>query len=36
MKKGNETDGRYFENGGEINDLYDFQQRKKGAILHFG
>ena len=29
MKKGNEIDGRYFENGGEINDLHDFQQRKK-------
>ena len=31
MKKGNEIDGRYFENGGEINDLHHFQQRKKGA-----
>ena len=28
-ERGNEIDGRYFENGGEINDLHDFQQRKK-------
>ena len=35
-EKGNEIDGRYFENGSEINDLHDFRQRKKSAILHFG
>ena len=33
MKKGNEIDGRYFENGGEINDLHHFQQRKKKVLF---